>query len=73
MISIFFAPTVELYVYENFCVSIESFHLSGSVFENGKNCLLLLVPKGRISVRYHSRRSMKINACNLLLAHMVYL
>jgi hypothetical protein len=26
-----------------------------------------------LTVRYHSRGSMKLNACNLLLAHMVYL
>ncbi len=26
-----------------------------------------------VSVRYHSGGSMKLNACNLLLAHMVYL
>jgi hypothetical protein len=26
-----------------------------------------------VNVRYHSGGSMKLNACNLLLAHMVYL
>jgi hypothetical protein len=34
---------------------------------------IFLNPLAVVLVRYHSGGSMKLNACNLLLAHMVYL
>jgi hypothetical protein len=41
--------------------------------ENLKSSLKTVSVKKNNSVRYHSGGSMKLNACNLLLAHMVYL
>ncbi len=34
---------------------------------------LILCPKLNVTVRYHSGGSMKLNACILVLAHMVYI
>jgi hypothetical protein len=51
--------------------------LPGAAIQCTCEAELVLPPGGtgraRGSVRYHSEGSMKLNACNLLLAHMVYL